>query len=301
MLGRHSCIIVSGGFRINNDVGIKFPTVEVLAGDLGTKKLPNLPEDICSSSMVEHNGKILLCGGQNNLKNCLQLHHGTWEKHSTLHEERALHSVVKTKQATFLFGGFYKAFTYEYLPKDSNTWFMGKSRIPGGFFNGCAIAVELQNEILLIGGTRTEKRILSFNVNDHTFRELPFHLNVGRDRHSCAFIPNTKKIIVTGGYKSTSNFLNSTEIIDTENGIVTMTECPMNSARFGHGTGAVTINGKERLTVFGGRQDWFTWVDSVELYNDKTEKWEVSSMRLNEPKGSFGFLAVKLSDIVSTV
>ena len=49
-------------------------SVEVLTGELGTKQLPNLPEEISASSMVLHDGTILLCGGWNNSYN------RQWEK-----------------------------------------------------------------------------------------------------------------------------------------------------------------------------------------------------------------------------
>ena len=116
--------------------------VEVLLGELGIKKLPNLPMHIDGSSMVLHNNTILLCGGSvtvsdrvsvsqcrklNNTKKSLQLKNGTWEKHSTLNEERVSHSTVTTKTATFIFGGIYSRTTYEYLPTDSTTWLMGKT------------------------------------------------------------------------------------------------------------------------------------------------------------------------------
>ena len=115
------------------------------------------------------------------MQKCLQLDHGTWKEHSTLNKERLFHSAVTTQTATFLFGGDYSRKTYEYLPKDSTTWLMGKTEIPGGFSRGCAIAVKSDQEIWLIGGRRTYKRILSFNVKDHSFQELPSQLNVGRD------------------------------------------------------------------------------------------------------------------------
>ena len=86
-----------------------------------------------------------------------------------------------------------------YLPKDSTLLLMGKTEIPVGFLVGCAIAVKSDQEIWLIGGIQTEKRILSFNVKDHTFQELPSQLNVRRVEHSCAFIPNTNKVMITGG------------------------------------------------------------------------------------------------------
>ena len=157
-------------------------SVEVLTGDLRTKQLPDLPEEIYNSSMVLQNGTILLCGGWNNRQKCLQLDHGTWKEHSTLNVERYRHATVTTQTATFLFEGYHSWTTYEYLPKDSTTWLMGKTEIPGGlqggferFFRGYAIAVKSEQEIWLIGGggVRTNKRILSFNVKDHSFQELP--------------------------------------------------------------------------------------------------------------------------------
>ena len=155
--------------------------------------------------------------------------HGTWKEHSTLNVERIYHSAVTTQTATFIFGGRNSRTTYEYLPKDSTEWLMGKTEIPGrGFSSGCAIAVKSGQEIWLIGGGRTEKRILSFNVERHTFQELPYQLNVGRASHRCAFIPNTNKIMITGGYSDDCH--DSTEVLDTEDGSITMAS-PMNSKR----------------------------------------------------------------------
>ena len=48
-------------------------SVDILPEDLGIKQLPNLPQSIRSSSMVAQFGTILLCGGLDNEKKCLQL------------------------------------------------------------------------------------------------------------------------------------------------------------------------------------------------------------------------------------
>ena len=245
--------------------------------------------------MVSHNGTILLCGGQVNSNKCLQMDHGTWKKHSTLNKERAWHSAVTTQTATFVFGGSYSDKTYEYLPKDSTKWLMGKTEIPLGFENGCAIAVKSEQEIWLIGGWRAKKRILSFNVNDHTYQVLPFQLNVGRSGHRSAFIPNSNKIMVTGG--DSYGYLDSTEILDTDSGSVTMAS-PMNFKRQSHGMGVITINGKDRLAVFGGYYGG-KMLDNVELYNTQTGKWETSDLKLCESKYGFSFLTIKLGDILS--
>ena len=75
---------------------------------------------------------------------------------------------------------------------------------------------------------------------------------------------------------------------------------PMNSKRSGHGIGVVSINGKEILAVFGGF-DGKKLVDSVELYNTHTEKWETSDFKLSKAKECFSFLDVKLGDILSNL
>ena len=124
---------------------------------------------------------------------------------------------------------------------------------------------------------------------------MPFQLNVGRSHHRCAFIPNTNKIMITGGYDN--GYLDSTEVLDTENGSVTMAS-PMNLKRFAHGMGDVTVDGENRLAVFGGRNGENS-VDSVELYNTQTEKWEMADLKLSKAKFGLGFLSIKLVDILS--
>ena len=234
-----------------------------------------------------------MCGGRQNKQKCLQLDHSTWKNHSALNVARAGHSTVTTQTATFIFGGTFSPKTFEYLPNDSNTWLMGKTEIPGyGFISGCAITIKSGEEILLIGGFKTEKRILSFNVKEHTFRELQSRLNVGRMGHRCGFIPNTEKVMITGGL-----YLDSTEVLDTDDESIVMGS-PLNSIRRNHGMGIFTINGEDKLATFGG-ENRDAYMDSVEVFNTQTEKWENSSMKLTAPRGYFGFHTVKLSTILS--
>ena len=122
-LGRISGIIIAGGYGSS--------VVDFLTGDLRIKQLPNLPDRIHGSSMVACFGTILLCGGSYNLRQCLQLDHGTWKEHSPLNEKRVWHSIVATQETTFIFGGSCSRTTYEYLPEDSITWLIGKTEIPG--------------------------------------------------------------------------------------------------------------------------------------------------------------------------
>ena len=246
--------------------------------------------------MVLHQGSILLAGGFSDGKSCRQLKNGAWKEHSTLNEYRNGHSAVTTNSATFIFGGT-DSRTYEYLPKDSKTWLIGKTKLPGpgGFVSGCAFSVKAEKEIWLIGGCwGIGKRIVNFNVSDHTFQILDSQLNIGRSDHTCALIPNTKTVMITGGFDNGAH-LNSTEIVNIEDGSISMGS-PMNFKRSSHGMGVVTINEEETLVVFGGENADGT-LDSIELYNAETEKWEITDTKLKKLKIDFGFLSVKLRQI----
>ena len=293
-----SYIIVAGGIEhIKGDGTGTITSVEAFTGNLGRQRLPDLPEDFMGGPVFMHNGHILTLGSCYGAKDMsFQLNHGIWKPHGTL--ESRCSSTVTTKAATFIFGGELTSTTYEYLPKDSKSWLMGKTEIPGGYVEGCAIAVKSEQEIWLIGGYRTEKRILSFNVNDHTFKELPHQLNVERWSQRGELIPYSNKIMITGGFNEKDNRLKSTEILDPETGSVTMAS-PMNIDRCGHGMGVITINDEERLAVFGGCSLTLKLLDCVELYNPRTRSWDTTNIKLSKPMFEFGFLNVKLGDIIS--
>ena len=93
-------------------------------------------------------------------------------------------SVCLISQPFFMYGGRWmtdgrtQIAAAFYSCKDQNG-FDEWTEIPEGFARGCAIAVKSKQEIWLIGGRRTEERILSFNVESQTFQVMPFQLNVG--------------------------------------------------------------------------------------------------------------------------
>ena len=225
------------------------------------------------------------------------LKNGAWKKHSVLNQERLWGGAVSIKSGTFIFGGRDfdndAKFSYEYLPKGSSKWKIGKNRIPGGYFGACAIATKSEQDILLIGGWNLSRKILKFNVNDHTFEELPLKLNEARFGAKCAFIPGTNKIMITGG-----SCLKSTEILDLDDGSIVMGS-PMNVARHCHGIGIITVNGVQRIAVFGGTGGarGVKFQDGIELYNVQTQQWELSEAKLKNGRYGFGFISANLQDI----
>ena len=291
--------------------------VQFLAGDLEKKQLPYFFPSQFSNvrlgitypqydpSMLLHNGTILLCGGR--MKKCYQLFRGNWMLHSTLNKSRVNYAVVSTQKAIFIFGGDHSRNTYEYLPKESTKWKwqIGKTEIPGGFQCGCAIAVKSEQEIWLIGDLFNGKRILQFNVNDHTFKVMPFKLIVDHIFLSrCALIPNTNKVMILDRMRGFY-----AQIVDIENGSVNMTGPLMSTKQqdiFFRQMDVLKINGEDRLAVFGGlHRDWILdpitpkeYLDTIELYNSQTNKWETTNKTFNGEQHGFGFLKIKLSDII---
>ena len=73
--------------------------------------------------------------------------------------------------------------------------------------------------------------------------------------------------------------------------------------RSSYGDTIVTINNEDRLIVFGGKEFFDPTdfsnknVDSVEVYNTETEKWETTGMKLKNKNAEFGFLTVNLAQI----
>ena len=299
---RMSSMLIAGGslhFDFSQDVNL-------IPRNAKKIQIPNLPYENGYSSMVVHDGAILLCGGtkESHPKNgdlrCLQLEQGAWLEHSTLNHGRIYASAVTTSKATFIFGGITNGTTYEYLPKGSSTWKLGTTEIPQQLKQGFAIEVKTDQEIWLIGGEGTGHRILSFDINKHTFHELPMKLKESRLGHQCAFIPGTNKLIITGGfdYKLTYRkhnrqvrpFIASTEIVDIDDGYIQTMSNPLNFARFGHGIGVITIDDEDKLVVFGGVG--IPDVLKMEVFNTQTQMWEVPDKQDCIGSG-FGYLSVK--------
>ena len=92
--------------------------------------------------------------------------------------------------------------------------------------------------------------------------------------------------------------MSSTEIIDTDDGSITMAS-PMRGRRSDHGIGIVTVNGVDKVAVFGGyggiagsRRSREGYLKTVEIYNPESEEWEDSKFELKEGKAKFGFVSV---------
>ena len=283
-------IIVADGFLFPNS------GIEVVSANMTirNKQLPNLPQ---SGATFFHKNTLTSCiiGA----KTCYQLQNGQWKLLNTLNKIRDLDLAVSTDHATYIFGGTFGDFnskTYEYLPKNSDTWILGKHEIPIEFDEkGCLVALS-NEEILLI----RYDQILKFDTSSETFTKVDTKLlTQARARFACSIIPGTRKIIVTGGEDDEGHPNDSTKILHVQDDgeIIPSNATSMNVKRNGHGIGLFTIQGEERIAVFGGFD--FDALDSIETFNYKSGKWELSEFKLSKRNNYFGSVSLPNDFILS--
>lgn len=303
------CLIVAGPYGQDRKIdyppeSVPYDAIKILTGDLGSKLLTKFPaEHLPKRPMLAvHDGTILFCGFDpvkgEACQTVFQFDHGIWKEHSVLNRKRFGDTVVSTPTATFIFGRG----TYEYLPVGTTTWLDGGDM--KAFLGGCGVAAKSGEEIWLIDDCYNKAILFCFDVKDHTLRRINSKFrNVpsGKGRLRCALIPGTNKIAVTDG------LLGLLDTIDTEDGSIG-SYCPefsgLDCGRRNHGMGIVTVNGENRLAVFGRiyRHDRNPDNESVELYNPKVKwEWETTNIKLGLPDchDNFTSLSVRLGDIIS--
>ena len=298
--------MVAGGKE--GDYDSPLSTVEVLSNEnekTYNERKTRLHNGIWASSLFLDGDNLLLCGGDRNRKRCLMLYNDYWNLHSTLSQERRYASAVTTADGTFIFGGYDSEETFEFLPKNSKVWEEGRTKIPDGFKSGCAVEVPEKQEILLIGGDDTYTRILKFDIETQGFEEMDVSLLKERDIHTCARLPDTNLIVISGGSDYYGNRHDTSEILNLQDNTITIGN-PMNTKRIGHGMAVITIDNEDRLAVFGGYDGDKNWddkydvLDSVETLNPRTRKWEESELKLSKEKAIFGYISLP-NDFISNL
>ena len=90
-------------------------------------------------------------------------------------------------------GGLDSPTTWEWLPTGSDEWKRGNGIIPGGygkyrgFYQGCGVKIN-DEEIALIGGVLTPRRLMKFNIKTEEFTSLGNVLKIKRENHACTVL-----------------------------------------------------------------------------------------------------------------
>ena len=296
-----SMILIAGGYLSYQSY---LSSAEVLTGGTNQIQLPNLPTETYGQSLINHYGTVLHCGGLdtafNIQKSCVKLSNSSWVAHSTLNGFRYDSGAATTNSGSFIFGSSSSSSrsSFEYLTPGNTNWQTGTQNIPNGYRSGCVIQIS-EDLLYLIGGRSSAKadetRILAFNTTSHVFTTLSTTLITGRNYHSCEFIPNSNKVMISGGYNLLYTEYVDTEVLDVTTGTISNGPA-LNIKRRYHGSGIITIGSEDRLVVFGGYSG-SSAENSIEQFNPETNSWQMMSETLTESKYRFGYLTIKEGDI----
>ena len=109
-------------------------------------------------------------------------------------------------------------------------------------------------------------------------------------------MPESNIVLVTGGLNEDgeADSADMTEILTIKDSgdIIAEMSTPMNTKRYGHGMGLLTIHGEERIAVIGGVDGNKEFLDSIETYDPSSKKWESSDIKMSVAKGAFGYITV---------
>ena len=131
---------------------------------------------------------------------------------------------------------------------------------------------------------------MKLNVANNTWQQ--FKMDEAKATHACIFFNN--KVIVAGGSDG-SSYSNSTLIIDVGVDDLKIRQAgDMNKKRWNLGLGILSILEVPTVVAFGGSDAYYNgFHDSVEIWNDTSETWELSTnLTLGVPKVQIGFATV---------
>ena len=253
-------------------------------GESGMIKLPLCPTYKVHSMLINKSEELIVLGEYaGNDKRCYKLENGQWLNQSPLTQERQYSVCISMDNGIYCFGGSLSSRTSEFLPNGQCKWHEISTIPELEISRGDGVAIS-PTKLIVVGGEKNEEGILEFNISNQQWTRVGI-LHQGRKDHRC-FLFNGN-IVVTGGRGSL--FLNSTEIIKfSKDGIITTTAGYLNVPRLYHGMGIVTINEESRLIVFGGLTPYGR-TDSIEEWDDITETWKISSLKLSQPRAKFGY------------
>ena len=242
--------------------------------------------------------KLLVSDG----KSCQIFQNGQWKYHSELLERRYMGGLMITMpNGIYVFGSRCGGETEDimkssvFLPNGKNIWQKGP-KIPGpGFASGHGVAIS-PTEIVFTGGARSPFRVLKYNIVTNQWTHLK-NLKVGREFHASVFFNG--KIFLAGGSSTIRTDANGFTVSRRSNS--TEIYCPMtetskmggnlNMHRKYFEIGILRdMDGISKMLAIGGGTDESISIkgtSSIEVWDDKEEKWLMSHRELSLPRYSF--------------
>ena len=247
--------------------------------------IPPLPKQMFRPTLLLTSENKLMCIDGSGTKECYVLKNGIWLIHSSLQEKRFGSATVQMPNGIYVLGGIFNNQTSEFLPLNSNQWIEGpKSEIfkKNYEFRPYGNALKLNNEEFVF---TSENMIFKYNVktNSSNHFELQERIFVGR-----ASVLFHGKLMLTGGKIWTSNkfeYSAETILVDLKNG-QSKHVGKLNIPRAMHQMNIILMGKRRKIVVFGGH-DNEGHLDSIEIFNENNQIWEISNLKLNQERSNF--------------
>ena len=136
-------------------------------------------------------------------RECYKLMNGSWQKQNPLTKKRSNAVTIVMSSGVFCFGGNSSPCTSDFLPNGLNVWIAGPEVPNPGINGGHGVAIS-HKELLIVGGEKTNLRMLLYNIKSQKWREVG-SLYQRRIGPRC-FVHNGKVIITGGEYEYVFSF-----------------------------------------------------------------------------------------------
>ena len=282
--------------------------------------MPELPHETNGNSLFStSNNEIWLLDGKS--EKCYTLTSKGWKYFSKFLENTQNSIVIEMPDAYYMIGGSYCSLVNTLFPKNCKNlncswsfwmfapplpWRMNKCtcvntkecemqdiRIHWGIHSNASGGHKISDEEFIVVKIRD---VLKFNIKNQKWIKW-YELKEERIEGQSIILDG--KLIVTGGCNIiTRNLVKSTEIMDLSTG-KSWFGGDLNVGRVGFGMAFLYLEGKRRILVFGGKSEdlenpVLLLFDSIEIWNDETNQWDMSNMKLKEKNSNFGFTSVPI-------
>ena len=308
-------IIIAGGLGLNSR------NVEIL-GQNGERNLPELPYETHGNSLIRtSNNEIWLLDGKS--EKCFILTAKGWKYFIRFQRNMQNGIFIEMPDDYYMLGGSYCPTLNCYLPKNWKNlgcwscWMLTNpfprsmnkctckdvdeckmqdirrygAQIHWGIHFNASGGHKISDEEFIIVKIRD---VLKFNIKNQKWIKW-YELKEERIEGQSIILDG--KLIVTGGCNFiTRDLVKSTEIMDLSTG-KSWFGGDLNVGRVGFGMAFLYLEGKRRILVFGGKSAEFenpVLFDSIEIWNDETNQWDMSNMKLKEKNSNFGFTSMPI-------
>ena len=294
----HDTILLVGG---NFEKARNFETIAYNKKTITPSLVNNIPplpkKSVNTSLLISEENNLMSLGG--NMKNCFILKSGQWTKHSRLNINRFGGVFINMPNGIYVFGGNISPNTTEFLPKGTDVWQFGPElklfEEKGSTYrertftygNGHKVSEE---DIILI----KRNLVINFNVRTNLFT----HLSEIEHNHfgGCASVFYNGQVIITGGQtyhepRDTIYVSYTTRIYDLKSKTCRLVGS-LNVPRSLHKMAVISLDNKLKVIAFGGYGKNWSFLSSVELFDEVKETWTMLDAKMKIGRQHFAHVEV---------